>query len=128
MGFRYTLSIEEKTLFEKYNILGVPLKMVPYVLNSIVGFEIINLTDYISVLYKRLKEYDDQLMQNFDDNDWNHLHDCIFHVKKTKSTRNELEKIFVTLPFNLKEEAIEWGMNDTLWRDKFITYYENLIS
>lgn len=68
-------------------------------------------------------------MINFSDNDWNHLHDCILHVTwnttKKKSTREELISIFNNLPEDLKKDAHDWGMSDTLWRDKFIEYYEN---
>ena len=36
----------------------------------------------------------------------------------------ELVEIFNKLPDDLKEDAYEWGMSDTLWRDKFIEWYE----
>ena len=67
-------------------------------------------------------------MEEFTQNDWNHMHDCILHATwettKKKSTREELEKIFSELPYDLKGEAYEWGMNDTLWCDKFIEWYK----
>lgn len=37
---------------------------------------------------------------------------------------NQLVAIFKKLPKDLQNEAKEWGMNDTLWRDKFIEYFE----
>ena len=57
-------------------------------------------------------------------NDWDHMHDCILHATwdttKKNSTQEEMEEIFFKLPNELKCEAYECGMNDTLWRDKFI--------
>lgn len=64
----------------------------------------------------------------FTDNDWNHMHDCILHVtwntERKKCSREELQTIFESIPQNLKNEAYEFGMSDTLWRDKFIEWYE----
>jgi len=64
---------------------------------------------------------------NFKQNDWNHLHDCIFHVTGKKSSQKELEKIFTLIPEDLQLEAYEWGMSDTLWRDNFIEWMETQI-
>lgn len=58
----------------------------------------------------------------FDKNDWDHLHDIVFDIKWRKSTREELEKIFETLPRNLKFMAYEHGMNDTVFREKALEY------
>ena len=62
------------------------------------------------------------------DNDWNHMHDCIldltWNTTKKKCSREELIQIFNKLPDYLKEESYEWGMSDTLWRDKFREWYE----
>lgn len=67
-------------------------------------------------------------MKNISDNDWNHLHDCIldltWNTSEKSCSREELIKIFEKLPFNLKYEATEWGMSDTLWRDKFREWYK----
>lgn len=64
----------------------------------------------------------------FTDHEWAHMHDCILHctweTTKKKCTREELEKVFKTIPESLKGEAREFGMNDTLWRDKFIEWFE----
>jgi hypothetical protein len=66
-------------------------------------------------------------MKNFTDNDWNHMHDCIldltWNTTKKNCNRYELMEIYEQLPLNLKYEATEWGMNDTLWRDKFCEWY-----
>ena len=62
-------------------------------------------------------------MQKLTQHDWNHMHDCILHVTKKKSTREELVEIFNKLPEDMKGDAYEWGMSDTLWRNKFIEWY-----
>lgn len=68
------------------------------------------------------------MIESFDKHDWNHMHDCILHctweTTKKKSTREELIQIYNQLPEDLKNEAIDWGMSDTLWRDKFIEWYQ----
>lgn len=71
-------------------------------------------------------------MEEFTKNDWDHMHDCILHVTwdtiQKKSTREELLEIFNKLPEHLKEEADEYGMADTLWRDHFIEFLEKNLS
>jgi len=63
-------------------------------------------------------------MNNLTENDWNHMHDCILHLTSEKKTKEELLVIFNNLPDFLKTEAFDWGMSDTLWRDRFIALYE----
>jgi len=60
----------------------------------------------------------------WEDNDWNHLHDVVFYVTYKKSTREELEKIFESLPEDLRLLACQWGMNDTVFRDNTIEYLQ----
>lgn len=59
----------------------------------------------------------------FTENDCAHMHDCVYHVIMRKPDREELRSLFSILPEELKEEAIEFGMNDTLWRDHFIEWF-----
>jgi len=47
---------------------------------------------------------------HFKQNDWDHLHDCIYHVTGKKSTQKELEKIFTLIPKELQLDAYEWGV------------------
>lgn len=63
-------------------------------------------------------------MKNFSDNDWNHMHDCILDTTMKSCSREELMEIYEKLPLNLKYEATEFGMSDTLWRDKFCEWYQ----
>lgn len=61
-------------------------------------------------------------ISNFDKNDWDHLHDVVYDVTWKKSTREELEKVFDSLPIDLKHLAYQWGMNDTVFREKAHSY------
>lgn len=56
-------------------------------------------------------------ISEFDENDWAHLHDVVYGIYHRDSTRDELEKIFESLPRELKFIAYEHGMNDTVFRD-----------
>lgn len=62
-------------------------------------------------------------------NDWDHMHDCILNRTWETTRKNldrvELEEIFDALPEDLQEEAFEWGMNDSSWRDRFGDWYES---
>ncbi len=64
----------------------------------------------------------------FTDHEWAHMHDCILHctwdTTKKKCTQEELESIFKTMPAELQTEAFGWGMSDTLWREKFIEWFQ----
>lgn len=61
-------------------------------------------------------------LEDFSKHDWAHMHDCIQYVRKTSPSQVEMEALFRTLPEDMKGDAREWGMNDTLWRDNFITW------
>lgn len=69
------------------------------------------------------------MIEKFTDHEWAHMHDYIFHATwhttKKKCTREELKQIFNELPEYMKNEAYSWGMNDTLWREMFIKWYED---
>jgi hypothetical protein len=67
-------------------------------------------------------------INQFTQHEWNHMHDCILIVtwktSKKKCSLQELMVIFEKLPEDLKEDAVEYGMNDTVWRDSFISWLE----
>jgi len=69
-------------------------------------------------------------MKRFTKNEWNHLHDCIFEATYNTTKKNcnqqELEEIFKQLPEHLQHMAFEYGMNDTVFRDHVIEWYEKL--
>ena len=57
-------------------------------------------------------------ISQFEKNDWDHLHDVVYNVTHKTSTREELEKVFESLPKKLKFMAYEHGMNDTVFREE----------
>jgi hypothetical protein len=61
-------------------------------------------------------------ISQFEKNDWDHLSDVVYGIYHKERTREELEKIFESLPRNLKFIAYEHGMNDTVFRDGTHTY------
>ena len=62
-------------------------------------------------------------IKDFDKNDWDHMHDCMFSISGKKPSQDEMLTTFNTMPGELQLEAAEFGMNDTVWRDQFITWY-----
>lgn len=56
--------------------------------------------------------------------DLNALHDVIFSVKGYKPTDEEIQKIWDSLPEYLQGEAIQWGCNDTVFRDNLYEWLE----
>lgn len=63
-------------------------------------------------------------ISDLDKNDWDHFHDCIFNTTKVSLEEEDLKGVFDLLPDDLKDEAYEWGMSDTLWRDNFYDWYK----
>jgi hypothetical protein len=63
----------------------------------------------------------------FTANDWNHLHDAILDAtwkgEQKSCSLKEMVEIYRELPHHLKEIAIQWGMNDTVFREGVITFY-----
>jgi hypothetical protein len=43
-----------------------------------------------------------------------------------KYTEEEVRKVFDILPRNIKIEAVEWGLNDTVVGDSCYTYLKNI--
>jgi hypothetical protein len=62
--------------------------------------------------------------ESFTKNDWDHFHDCYFHVHNRHLNQEEMRELWEALPDDLKEESLEWGMNDTVWRENFIDWLE----
>ena len=63
-----------------------------------------------------------QNKESFTDHEWAHMHDAALHAIGKKLSREDLHKLFNSLPEDLQEEALEFGMNDTLWRDHLIEH------
>ena len=85
---------------------------------SIDNFEKIN-TMQDKPIENNIEINDVKHMENFDENDWAHLHDAILDGSRMKINYNqkELEKAYHELPDYLKDMAVEFGMNDTPFRD-----------
>lgn len=63
-------------------------------------------------------------LNKFDKNDWAHMHDCVLHASDISFSQEELEKLFLSLPEEMRLEAELHGMNDTVWRDNLIKWLE----
>lgn len=75
------------------------------------------------LLSKLLKK---ESMEEFNKNDWDHFHDCVFYVLGTRPTQSEMENLWQILPEDLKEDSLEFGMNDTVWRENFISWLKEV--
>lgn len=66
--------------------------------------------------------------EEFNKNDYAHMHDCVldltWHTTKISLSIEQMKLLFEELPEGLKEDARDWGMNDTLWREKFMEWYQ----
>lgn len=78
---------------------------------------------------KEIKEDGDIKYPEFTKNDWNHFHDVVmsatYKTKKINLNQREMNNLFSKLPNELKLEAFEFGMSDTLWREHFFDWYIN---
>lgn len=63
-------------------------------------------------------------IEEINENDWDHLHDVVYNVTGKKSNREELVIIFESLSDKLKFMAYDYGMNDTVFRDKVFEYLQ----
>ncbi len=67
-------------------------------------------------------------IDNFQKNDWDHMHDVVLSVIHKSCTMRELIEFYKSLPEDLHELAEEWGMNDTVFREnayEFLREKEN---
>lgn len=87
------------------------------------GFENIPKDDIIEMRID-LKDFNININKQLQQNDWDHMYDCIFDIIQKKSTKEELIDIFNMLPIYMKNDAYTYGMSDTVWRDKFIEWYK----
>jgi len=69
-----------------------------------------------------MKEDKYDIIDEFSDSEWDHLIDCIFNVLKEKYTENDAKSFFKSLPFSLKEEALDFGMSDTAWQSNLTDF------
>jgi hypothetical protein len=57
--------------------------------------------------------------------DFNAIHDVILSVKGYKPSNEDIQKVWDKLPFEIQILAIQWGSNDTVFRDDLYTWLEN---
>lgn len=62
-------------------------------------------------------------LETFEKHDWDSFHDTVYNSTGEDCNREQLIKIYQSLPHNLKCNALEWGMSDTVFRDNV---YEHL--
>ena len=59
--------------------------------------------------------------------DLGYIHDVILNVISRKPTDEEIRRVWEELPDRIKVTAIEWGTNDTVFRDNMYEWLsENL--
>ncbi len=63
---------------------------------------------------------------NFDEHDWDCLHDVIIDATGQHCNQSKLEELFKSLPKEIRRIAIQWGMNDTVFRDEVFKYIQEL--
>ena len=63
----------------------------------------------------------------FEDGDFNGMHDVLFELTGHSYTHNELEELWRKLPEDIQEDFTHWGGSDTVVRDNMYEYYEKLM-
>jgi len=53
------------------------------------------------------------------------LHDIVFEVTGYEYTNEELQTVWDNLPEHIQATAIQWGTNDTVFRDNMYEHLEN---
>ena len=57
-------------------------------------------------------------------NDFDAMHYVIFSVKDYKPTDEDIQNIWNKLPEDIQGTAIQWGCNDTVFRDELYEWLE----
>ena len=60
----------------------------------------------------------------WEEGDFDALHDIIFDLTSMKLTHKQLLTIFNQLPKNLQDDAIHWGVSDSVVRDNIYSQLE----
>jgi hypothetical protein len=58
----------------------------------------------------------------FTKHDWDCFHDAVLDATGKDHTKEELEKLYEKLPDKLKSLAVQWGMSDTVFRDRVFAH------
>lgn len=57
--------------------------------------------------------------------DFDALHDVVLEVTDYEYSNEELQTVWDNLPEDIKGTAIQWGTNDTVFRDNMYEHLEN---
>ena len=57
--------------------------------------------------------------------DFDVLHDVVLEVTDYEYSNEELQTVWDNLPEDIKGTAIQWGTNDTVFRDNMYEHLEN---
>jgi hypothetical protein len=57
--------------------------------------------------------------------DFNAMHDVILNVLDIKPTNAQIHVIWEKLPEDIRATAIQWGTNDTVFRDNLYEWLKN---
>jgi len=57
--------------------------------------------------------------------DFDAMHDVIFDVKGAEPTDEQIQKIWDLLPEDIQGTAIQWGCNDTVFREDLYEWLED---
>ena len=60
----------------------------------------------------------------WEEGDFDSLHDTVFDLTDISLSHEQLLKIFNMLPQRLKDDAIHWGVDDSVVRDNIYEYLE----
>jgi hypothetical protein len=93
--------------------------------NYLMKYVKLELSDYVISNEGDLKKSKYDNPKDYDQNDWNHLHDAVLTASGKSLNNLDLAIIFFRLPEELKKLAFNWGMSDTEFREKVIEYLKN---
>lgn len=68
-----------------------------------------------------------KIESSFDKDDFAGFHDAIIDASDKHLNQEELVEVWNILPIEIKVIAIEWGMSDTVFRDKVYVWAEENI-
>lgn len=61
----------------------------------------------------------------FEDGDFDSLHDIVFELSEKSLSHKELEALWNTFPQSLKDDGLHWGLTDSVVRDNMYVHLEN---
>ena len=64
----------------------------------------------------------------FEEGDFDSLHDIVYSLTEVKLSHDELEKVFRALPEDFQADAIHWGISDTAVRENIYEYLQKKLN